>query len=422
MATAVTMTTATSTISSHWDSAIASRCEMNDHSEGSACPEWDPLAPDALVDQHSAYDDLRGGCPVAHSDLLGWSVLRHADVLDVLHNHDTYRNHASQHLSVPNGMDPPAHTPYRRLIEAYFAPEPMARFEPVCDMIATDLVASTPRGRPIEVMDAFGHEFAVRVQCAFMGWSRDLHESLRAWVHEQHRATLAEDRDALAANARRFDEVAHEVLDARRKAGTDAPDDPTTRLLGEFVDGRPLTEIEIASIVRNWTVGELGTIAASVGIIVAYLAHHPDVESRLRSDRSAISAGIDEILRIDAPLITNRRVTARPTTLAGVTLRTGERVTVTWASANRDERVFGDPDEFRLDRDPSSNLLYGAGIHECPGAPLARLELRSFVTALLDGIERLRPVHDPAPVRATYPAGGYRSAWVALDDPARSSD
>ena len=354
-------------------------------------------------------------CPVAHSDLLGWSVLRHADVLEVVHDHETYRNLVSRHLSVPNGMDPPEHTSYRRLIEPYFAPGPMAQFEPVSDTIAADLVASVPRGRPIEVMDTLGHEFAVRVQCAFMGWSSDLHEPLRAWVDEQHRATLAEDRDALAASARRFDDVVRKVLDARRDAGADAPDDPTTRLLGERVDGRPLTDSEIVSIVRNWTVGELGTIAASVGIIVAYLADHPDVVTRLRADRSAIPAAIDEILRIDAPLIANRRITARPVTLAGVPLPTGARITVLWASANRDEQVFGDPDEFRLDRDPALNLLYGAGIHECPGAPLARLELESFVTALLDGTERLRPVFDPASVRATYPAGGYQSAWIVLD-------
>ncbi|MBI5087621.1 MAG: cytochrome P450, partial [Actinobacteria bacterium] len=188
-------------------------------------------------------------------------------------------------------------------------------------------------------------------------------------------------------------------------------------LLRESVDGRPLTETEIVSIVRNWTVGELGTIAASVGIIVAFLADHPDVETRLRADRATVPAAIDEILRIDAPLIANRRITARPVTLAGVPLSTGARITVLWASANRDEQVFGDPDEFRLDRDPSSNLLYGAGIHECPGAPLARLELRSFVSAFLDGTERLKPACDPAPVRATYPAGGYRSAWVTIDDP-----
>lgn len=390
---------------------------MNGQSQRAVFPEWDPLAPHVLEDQRSAYDDLRDRCPIAHSERLGWTVLRHADVLDVLCDHQTYRNHVSQHLSVPNGMDPPEHTPYRRLIEPYFAPEPMARFEPVCDVIATDLVNSTPRGCPIEVMDTFGHEFAVRVQCAFMGWSHDLHEPLRAWVHEQHRATLAQDRDALAASARQFDSVVHEVLGARRRAGTSAPDDPTTKLLGEHVDGRPLTDAEIVSIVRNWTVGELGTIAASVGIIVAYLAKHPGVEARLRSDRSAISAAIDEILRIDAPLIANRRVTAHLATLAGVPLPSDSRVTVLWASANRDERVFGDPDELRLDRDPSSNLLYGAGIHECPGAPLARLELRSFVTALLEGTEQLQPVHDPAPVRASYPAGGYQSAWVVLDGP-----
>jgi cytochrome P450 len=266
-------------------------------------------------------------------------------------------------------------------------------------------------------MDTLGREFAVRVQCAFMGWSRDLHEALRAWASEQHRATVVEDREALAASARRFDAVVRELLVTRRTAGADAPDDPTTCLLRESVDGRPLTNPEIVSIVRNWTVGELGTIAASVGIIVTYLADHPDIESLLRADRSAIPASIDEVLRIDAPLIANRRITAREVDLAGVPLSTGARITVLWASANRDEQVFGDPDEFRLDRDPSLNLLYGAGIHECPGAPLARLELRSFVSAFLDGTERLEPVRDPAPVRATYPAGGYQSAWVTLDAP-----
>jgi cytochrome P450 len=394
---------------------------MNDHSDRSPSTEWDPLAPEALSDQRGVYDDLRGRCPVAHSDLLGWSVLRHNDVLTVLNDHLTYRNHVSQHLSVPNGMDPPEHTPFRRLVEPYFAPEPMARFEPVCDRIAADLIATTPRGRPIEVMDSLGHEFAVRVQCAFMGWPPDLHEPLREWVREQHRATLAEDREALAASARRFDAVVHEVLDERRKTGTDGPDDPTSQLLGESMNGRHLTDAEIVSIIRNWTVGELATIAASVGIIVAYLAHHPDIEALLRADRSAIAAAVDEILRIDAPLIANRRVTAHPATIAGTPLPSGAKVTVMWASANRDERVFDDPDEFRLDRDPTSNLLYGAGIHVCPGAPLARLELQSFLTAFLDGTQGVRPVSDPAPVRAPYPAGGYRSAWVVLDEPARAS-
>lgn len=386
----------------------------NDRPARSGLPDWDPRAPDALEDQRRVYDDLRGRCAVAHSELLGWSVLHHADVVDVLHDHETYRNRVSQHVSVPNGMDPPEHTAYRRLIEPYFGSQQMARFAPTCHAIANELVTALPRDRPIEVMDALGHEFAVRVQCAFMGWPDELRQQLRDWVREQQRATLVNDRDALAVSARRFDEVVRGLLEARRIASSGAPDDPTTQLMGESVDDRPLSDAEIVSIVRNWTVGELSTIAACVGIIVTYLADHPDVEAQLRADRSVIPAAIDEVLRIDAPLIANRRVTARQVALGGVSLPAGALVTVLWASANRDERVFGDPDQFRLDRDPSSNLLYGAGIHVCPGAPLARLELRSLVSAILDATVQLRPVHDPPRVRMSYPAGGYRSAWVVL--------
>ncbi len=387
---------------------------MPDRSDRSACPEWDPTTPDVVADQRTAYDELRRRCPVAHSELLGWSVLRHADALAVLADHATFSNRVSAHVSVPNGMDPPEHTAYRALIEPYFAPQPMAELAPVCAAIAGELVAAAPRRRPVEVMAALAHEYALRVQCAFMGWPDELRGPLRAWLVEQQRATLAQDRAALAASAQRFDEVVRTLLTERRDAGPAAPDDPTTRLLAERVDGRPLDDAEIVSIVRNWTVGELGTIAASVGIVVAYLAQHPDLAERLRADRSAIPAAIDEILRIDAPLIANRRVTARPTTLAGAALPADARVTVLWASANRDEAVFGRADEFRLDRDPADNLLYGAGIHVCPGAPLARLELQTVTAALLDEWSSLQWLTDPAPVRASYPAGGYRSAWIVI--------
>ena len=85
----------------------------------------------------------------------------------------------------------------------------------------------------------------------------------------------------------------------------------------------------------------------------------------------------------------------------------GDRMTLMWASANRDEAVFGDPDEFRLDRDPSQNLLYGAGIHVCPGAPLARLELRIFLEELLNHTQRLELVPHRVPQKAAYPASGF---------------
>ena len=368
---------------------------------------WDPRSPQVLDDQVAAYDAMRRMGSIAHSDYLGWSVFTHAETVRILHDPATFSSVVSTHLNVPSGMDPPTHTAFRRLIDSYFTPELVEAFEPTCRRIARDLVAALPRDRWVKVMSDFAEVFALRVQSAYLGWPDDLHEPLRRWTRDNHRATLSQDRAALAAVADRFDHHVRTLLDARRAAGADAPPDLTTRLLTERVDGRVLSDEELVSILRNWTVGELGTIAASVGIIAHYLAHHGDVQNRLRREPTLLPAAIDEMLRIHAPLISNRRMTTCPVEVGRRRLPTGERVTLLWASANRDEAVFGDPDEFRLDRDPSANLLYGAGIHVCPGAGLARLELRVLVAELLAGTTAIEPVPEETAVRATYPGSGF---------------
>ncbi|WP_163557762.1 cytochrome P450 [Halomonas sp. NO4] len=370
-------------------------------------PDWNPRDEAVQRDQIAAYDAMRSRCPVAYSDYLQWSLFRHADVKRVLEDHDTFSNAASRHLSVPNAMDPPEHTRFRRLIEPYFGPAPMAAFAPRCREIAEDLVARLPESGEIEAMAELGQNFALEIQCAFMGWPASLHEPLRDWVHRQQAATLAGDRQALVELALEFDGVIRDLLESRRAAGDTAPDDVTTRIMNETVEGRALTDEEIVSILRNWTVGELGTISASIGILMRYLAAHPELQARLRGEPERLPAAIDEILRLDAPLMSNRRVTTRPVTIGGRHIPAGERLTLLWGSANRDEAVFGDPDELRLDRDPQDNLLYGAGIHVCPGAPLARLELKLFMEALLAGTTELALVPDKPAVRARFPAGGY---------------
>ena len=213
----------------------------------------------------------------------------------------------------------------------------------------------------------------------------------------------------MAAVALEFDVYIKELLAVRRDAGVAAPDDITTSLLGEKVGGRLLEDVEIVSILRNWTVGELSTIAASVGILAHYLADHPKVQQLLREQPSSLPTAIDEILRIHGPLISSRRITTKPVEAGGRRLPVGERVTLMWASANRDEDVFGDPGEFRLDREPSENLLYGAGVHVCPGAPLARLELRVVMGELLERTKHIDLVPGKEPVKATYPASGFSS-------------
>lgn len=366
--------------------------------------DWDPRAPEVLHDQVGAYDALRRRCPVAHSGYLHWSLFRHEDVLRVLLDDYTFGNAVSVHLSIPNGMDAPEHTAWRALVEPYFAPARVAAFEPLARAIARERVAALQDGG-VEWMAAFAGECSVRLLCGFMGWGAELHEPLRLWARRNQAATLAGDREALAGIACEFDGHIRAQLDRRRREGGGG-DDVTSRLLRETIDGRALADEEIVSIVRNWTVGELSTLSASLGILVHHLAVHPQLQRQLRADRGLLPAAVDEILRIHPPLISNRRVVRRPATIAGRAFAPGERLTLMWASANRDEVVFGDPDVLRLDRDAAQNLLYGAGIHVCPGAGLSRLQLRVVVEEVLAGTRHIAPGAG-APARARYPAGGY---------------
>ena len=224
---------------------------------------------------------------MAYSEFFGWSVFQQHDVVRVLNDPATFSNAVSTHLSAPNGMDPPEHAAYRRTIEPYFQPEKMTAFEPQCRQIA---------------------------------------------------ASLAQERPALAALWAEFPAMCKPCC----KAGTPAQNDIVASLLEEQVNGRKLRDDEIVSLLRNWTVGELSTIAASVGILAHYLAEHPPVQQLLRNDPTLIGAANDEILRIHAPLIANRRVARAPVELGGRTLAAGDRIAVVWASANRDEAVFGD--------------------------------------------------------------------------------
>lgn len=376
--------------------------------------DWDPRSETVLNDQIAAYDEMRRHCPVARSKYGYTSLFKHGDVVRVLMDHKTFSNAVSSFPSVPNGMDPPEHTEYRRILEPYFNSDRMAAFEPACRDIAAKLVNALPTDGESELMADLADAFAMEIQCAFLGWPSSLHEPLRQWTRKNHAATLSRNPDALSAVALEFDGYIKELLAARRNAGITAPDDVTARLSRERFSGRPLVEDEIVSILRNWTVGELGTISASVGILAQYLAERSELQQQLREQPLLLPTAIDEILRIHAPLVMNRRVATRSATLQEREIEAGERLALIWASANRDETVFGDPDEFRLDRDPELNLLYGAGIHVCPGAPLARLELRIVMEELLARTHKITLAPNKMPIKAFYPSSGYSSLplWV----------
>lgn len=376
--------------------------------------DWDPRSETVLADQITAYDRMRHHCPVAHSEYLQWSVFRHEDVMRVLVEPRTFSNVVSSHRSVPNGMDPPEHGEYRRIIESYFSAARMNALEPVLRRIAADLIAGLPVNGEIDLMAEFAERYALQAQCAFLDWPESMQEQLRWWARKNHQASRSTDPAALAAVASEFDHCIRGVLAAARKTGANDGNDVVGSLLREQLGNRRLSDEEIISVLRNWTAGELGTIAACVGILAHYLAEQPRLQTLLREQPSLLPPAIDEILRIHAPLIASRRITTAAVELGSHRLAAGERVTLMWASANRDEAVFGDPNEFRLDRDPANNLLYGAGIHVCPGAPLARLELRVLLEELLDRTRRISLLAGKIPVKAHYPASGFSSLplWI----------
>lgn len=377
-------------------------------------PDWDPNTEAQGEDQRIAYDRLRQSCPVAHSEFFGWSLFRHEDVTRALLDHDTFSNAVSQHLSVPNGMDPPEHTAYRRIIEPYFSLDRMAAFEPKCGALIRELFDERLHHGVVEFMQEVALPFAVRVQCAFLGWPNSLHGRLIEWMQSSQKATLAKDRPALSAIARAFEQIVDEVIDERRGRNARPEEDVTSSLMHERVYGRPLSNEELASVLRNWTAGEIGTISAAVGIIAAHLAEDRALQAKLRSDRSLLSYAIDEILRMHGPLVTNRRLTKCPVQIGGKKIEAGEKISINWISANRDERVFPQPETFRFDRDQSKNLLYGAGIHVCPGAPLAALEMRIFVDRLLS-ITRSISLASERPVHASYPGSGFSRLQLQIE-------
>jgi cytochrome P450 len=365
-------------------------------------PDWDPRNPSVLRDQRLAYDEMRERCPVAHSDFLGWSLFRHEDIAGVLADPETYSS-LSRHRAVPNGMDEPDHSRYRSVLEPYFTPERMRAFEPVCRQIARELMDALPAGDQIELIGSFIHPFTLKSQCAFVGWPLDIWNDLHGWTHGNQESGLNPDRATGAALAREFANLVSEALRIRRQEAPSAVNDLTASLMKTEVDGKLLTEEDIISLLRNWTAGQ-GTVSGAIELVVFHLIEHPDLQARLRAKPDLLPAAIAEILRTDGPLVANRRTTTRAVEIGGRTIASGEKLTLMWIAANRDSRVFDDPDEVRLDRDQSESYLFGAGIHDCLGAPLAKLEMRVALEELLSRTKSIALGAHEALRRAVYPS------------------
>jgi cytochrome P450 len=197
-------------------------------------------------------------------------------------------------------------------------------------------------------------------------------------------AVQSADGEMVKETSVKLYDMARSLIALRRREPRDPATDPTAALLAARVDGQPFPDEMILGTIRQVLV--VGIIAPTliVGSIAVHLARDPKLQQQLRGDLSLMPRAIEEFLRLYTPYRGFARTANRDVDFHGRTIRQGEPIALLYASANRDERVFPDADQFILDR-PNLNdhLAFGMGPHVCLGIPLARLELRVAVEELL---------------------------------------
>ncbi len=366
-------------------------------------------------DPFELYAELRRTSPVCWVDREGggfWAVTTHPEVSSI--GADPAGFCSSQGILIdeigttydtpPTMMhtDPPQHTRYRRLVQPGFKPSMVRLMEAGVTAKATALIEPIEAGVAIDVVRSLSVPLPMQVICELMGvdgaqWPRFLEWSEAAIPgasehSEEERALLQMDMWQYLIG----------VAEERRSAPAD---DLVSVLANVGGGGDQLSEAELAMfLIQLLIAGNETTRNLISGGLVA-LSERPDQWAALRADQALIPSAVEELLRWTTPVISFMRTATTATTIRGQHIAAGDPVLLVYASANRDEDVFGaDAGEFRVDRHPNPHVSFGFGPHFCLGAALARLEARVVLHELLDRFETLAsagPVEwSPSPVIA----------------------
>lgn len=391
---------------------------------GRRIPEdFDPLESDDPEEVHALYRDLRGRCPVAHTDAYGgfWALTRYDDVkaaaLDDEHFISSVRAVVP---SDPRGLrrpplnyDAPAHTPYRRALDRTLSRRRLERLAPaVREHARRELRPLLERGEG-DIAQEFGARFPAWVTTEWLNLDPELAPVLARTAARWVNAWRTQDRETVNVTSEAMYQIARDLIAARREHPLPVEEDPASSLLSERVDGDPLEEEKVVGALRQSLVVGMVAPPIIIGSIATHLARDAALQARLRARPEQIPAALEEFLRLYTPYRGFARTVVEPTTVRGREILPGEPVTLNYASANRDAEVFDDPDEFRMDRENvSAHLGFGRGRHRCPGAPLARLALEIAIEELLAGTTSVTVLG--ATEGARMPEVGHVSAVLGL--------
>lgn len=341
-----------------------------------------------------------------------WDITRFDMVKEIALDDQAFSSDVSRFLQVPNGMDGEAHDAYRALIDRYLTRERVDEQAEGMRDVAREVIEGflNHSGAAATQVDAvyLGALYAVRGAIRWLGWHPESEGELLDWVQANWHAKRAGDPEGNRQVADWFNNIVQRELARHRQ---EQLDDVTTELINDETLGRPLTDEELVSILRNWTGGDLGSMTLAVGVVMAGLADIPDLQQFMREGQADEDWAlvIDEFLRINDPFIGSRRVVTRDTEVGGHSFKAGERVILNWAEANRDPAVFGDPLAFDPERNYKDNLVYGVGRHVCPGRYLSTVELKVFAEEALAATAEITPDFGAQRIASTPPMGGFAS-------------
>lgn len=377
-----------------------------------------PSDPAFVADPYPAFARLRADAPVAWDDATGqWVVARFADVDALLRDRRLGRSylHVASHEEFGRteppawqapfwdslgsqliDREPPDHTRLRRLVSTAFTPRTVEALRPRIQVVVDGLVERALAMGELDLIGDLIEELPVTVIAELLGVPESDRGSLRPWSAD---ITLMFELATTEAEQRRAVEATEEFtaylrsLAAERRAHPG--DDLISELAGVADAGDTLTEDElVGTAILLLNAGHEASVNGA-GNAWWTLFRHPDALIALRERPDLVPTAIEELLRFDTSAPMFERWVLEDMEVGGVPIARGQELALLFASANRDPDAFARADELVLDRRPNPYLSFGAGIHYCLGAPLAKLEMDLLFRTMLARMPRLELVETP---------------------------
>jgi cholest-4-en-3-one 26-monooxygenase len=377
---------------------------------------------------HEWFTYLRSHHPVfLHPELRGpgfWVVSKYVDVQAVSRDSGTYSSFPVAPLEDGDGstagagakplivMDPPEHTRYRKLVNRGFTPRMINALEArIRERAVRILDRAIAKGTCDFVVDVAA-ELPLEVIAELIGVPNDDRHKLFEWTSQALSLADAGDADpeyfvgedaVLQAQMEMFAYV-QDLCEQRRQ---DPRDDIMSELIQAELEGNKLSDSELAAFFMFLTAaGNETTRNAATHGLCAFLDAPQEWDKLVQDPEGLVASATEEILRWASPVMCLRRNVTSDTELRGHALNAGDKVSVWYVSANRDEEVFENPFHFDIERQPNEHVAFGGGgPHFCLGASLARLELRVLFEELARRVPVLRSLGPPAPLRSNIVAG-----------------